>query len=172
MSVVALACQQRTAKYPEGRTGRDSGYQAHRRAGERPCEACRVAHLTKCADRWSDLTDAERAERRDLNRAEAARYRHTNPAAARAAKHRHIASNRAIIRDAKTRPCTDCGAAHPYYVMQFDHVGDDKAFNIGIIGPTTGRRRLLAEIAKCEVVCANCHAERSFRRLNLRHRIP
>ncbi|OZE35613.1 hypothetical protein CH259_16425 [Rhodococcus sp. 05-2254-4] len=52
---------------------------------------------------------------------------------------------------------------YPYYVMQFDHLGD-KHFNIGQMGPTSGRARLVAEIAKCEVVCANCHAERTFRR--------
>ncbi|MBB3040139.1 hypothetical protein [Hoyosella altamirensis] len=76
--------------------------------------------------------------------------------------------NRDIIRDAKSKACDDCGEQYPYYVMQFDHVRGQKEFNIGSIGPTASRSRLLAEIEKCDVVCANCHAERSHQRLMAR----
>lgn len=72
---------------------------------------------------------------------------------------------RALVVAAKARPCTDCGVQYPYYVMHFDHVGDDKEFNIG---DWTKRRwsiaKLRAEMAKCDVVCANCHAERTHQR--------
>ena len=64
--------------------------------------------------------------------------------------------------------CADCGyAAHPA-AMEFDHVnGDDKCFNIGEkIGAYT-REVIWAEIAKCEVVCANCHAIRTANRREL-----
>lgn len=37
---------------------------------------------------------------------------------------------RDFIRKAKDRPCADCKAIYPYYVMDFDHRGD-KRFNIG-----------------------------------------
>ena len=54
----------------------------------------------------------------------------------------------------------DCGVQYPFYVMDFDHRGD-KLFNVG-----SGRGRsfdaVKAEAAKCDVVCANCHRERSF----------
>jgi len=47
--------------------------------------------------------------------------------------------------------------------MQFDHVRGVKSFGIG--GRVTSRvETLAAEIAKCDVVCANCHAERTHGR--------
>lgn len=71
---------------------------------------------------------------------------------------------RKTLREAKAKPCTDCNVEYPYYVMQFDHLSA-KEFTIGSYAGTTGSvKRLLAEIAKCEVVCANCHAERTHQR--------
>lgn len=73
-------------------------------------------------------------------------------------------ANRAWLREYKESiPCTDCGLFFPYYVTQFDHVGSDKKFNIGDQS-TNSRAVLLREIAKCELVCANCHAERTHQR--------
>jgi hypothetical protein len=47
--------------------------------------------------------------------------------------------------------------------MQFDHVKGVKVTNISRSSMILGQLdRLLAEIEKCEVVCANCHAERTF----------
>jgi hypothetical protein len=63
-----------------------------------------------------------------------------------------------------TAGCADCGyAAHPA-ALHFDHrPGVDKVFNIGsarqFAMPT-----LVAEIEKCNVVCANCHAVRTAER--------
>lgn len=71
---------------------------------------------------------------------------------------------RSIVQAAKDVPCTDCGIQYPYYVMQFDHTGD-KNFTIGVYArQALGAQRLIEEIAKCEVVCANCHAERTYQR--------
>lgn len=64
-----------------------------------------------------------------------------------------------IVNKAKDKPCADCGKRYPPYVMDLDHRGDKftdvskmKSYSI---------QRLLAEIAKCDVVCANCHRERT-----------
>lgn len=75
---------------------------------------------------------------------------------------------RSLIRDAKAKPCADCGIQYPYYVMQFDHRdGEIKLFNIGlVVSNRPSVQSLLDEITKCDVVCANCHAERTFRRSN------
>ena len=48
--------------------------------------------------------------------------------------------------------------------MEFDHVTDDKVFNIGA-RMHGSLRQLLEEIAKCEVVCSNCHRTRTYHRL-------
>lgn len=69
--------------------------------------------------------------------------------------------NRLIIREAKTRPCADCGIQYPYYVMQFDHV-DGKELSLAIVAKKHwSEDHIRREIAKCEVVCANCHCERT-----------
>ena len=66
---------------------------------------------------------------------------------------------------AKDKPCTDCGERYPYYVMQFDHINNDKIAEVSHLIRTAGIKRVLAEIEKCEVVCANCHAKRTYQRL-------
>lgn len=70
-------------------------------------------------------------------------------------------ANVLIVRKAKNIPCTDCGQWYPHYVMDFDHVNGKKSFNVGTFGAIS-TERLLAEIAKCDVVCANCHRIRTY----------
>lgn len=69
---------------------------------------------------------------------------------------------REYIRQAKRQPCTDCDTEYPYYVMQFDHVRGEKLFNLSSY--TGGYKRIDEEIAKCDVVCANCHFIRTHER--------
>lgn len=70
-----------------------------------------------------------------------------------------------IIRSAKRKPCADCGVAYPYYVMDFDHrEGEVKVSEIARLIHSRSIKRVLAEIAKCDVVCANCHRERTYAR--------
>ena len=61
--------------------------------------------------------------------------------------------------------CADCGYnAHPS-ALEFDHApGSKKVFNIGEKIGSYSRETLWAEISKCEVVCANCHAIRTYNR--------
>jgi hypothetical protein len=74
------------------------------------------------------------------------------------------AAIRRIIRQAKDRPCSDCGSRYPPYVMDFDHRDrKNKRFNIGrdaLIGLIPDAA-LLEEINKCDVVCSNCHRMRT-----------
>ena len=63
-----------------------------------------------------------------------------------------------------SKGCADCGYKDHPAALEFDHLpGTKKLFNIG-----QGRGHTLeavrAEIAKCEVVCANCHRVRTARR--------
>ena len=66
-----------------------------------------------------------------------------------------------LIREAKNKPCMDCGRSYPSYVMDFDH-REDKSFGISMSWKTKGRQQVIAEIAKCDVVCSNCHRIRSW----------
>lgn len=73
-------------------------------------------------------------------------------------------SRHQTIDEIKSRPCADCGGVFPPYVMDFDHVRGEKLFNIALKVDGSGLPRLLAEIAKCDVVCSNCHRVRTWKR--------
>jgi ubiquinone/menaquinone biosynthesis C-methylase UbiE len=69
------------------------------------------------------------------------------------------------VRKAKERPCADCGGEFPYYVMDFDHRdGESKLFDVSKGMLSLGRAKVLAEIDKCDVICANCHRIRTATR--------
>ena len=59
--------------------------------------------------------------------------------------------------------CVDCGYNKSPFALQFDHTADDKEFTIGA-SVTFSWQRIEKEIAKCEVVCANCHMIRTQER--------
>lgn len=76
---------------------------------------------------------------------------------------------RAIILEAKDRPCMDCGVQYPPEAMDFDHrPGTEKKFKIGTAASRGQAGRsidsLKAEIAKCDVVCGCCHRLRTHGR--------
>ena len=61
-------------------------------------------------------------------------------------------------------PCADCGEDDPA-VLEFDHLCEEqKAFDVAAGLPYRAWSSILAEIAKCDVVCANCHRRRTARR--------
>lgn len=70
---------------------------------------------------------------------------------------------REILRKAKDMPCADCGVEYAPHIMDFDHVRGEKQFNIGT-NVNRGYKVVADEIAKCDVVCANCHREREHKR--------
>jgi hypothetical protein len=72
-----------------------------------------------------------------------------------------------LIEFFETHPCADCGETDPV-VLELDHRGE-KLFDIGQALPYRNWQSILDEIAKCEVVCANCHRRRTaFRKGSLR----
>lgn len=63
--------------------------------------------------------------------------------------------------------CKDCGYQAHAAALDFDHRPDEvKSFEIARAANRV-RARVLEEIAKCDVVCANCHRVRTFERRNL-----
>lgn len=75
---------------------------------------------------------------------------------------------KALVRIAKDVPCLDCGHRFPAVCMDFDHVRGKKRFNISqMVGGGVTPQALAEEIAKCEVVCSNCHRIREDRRIRL-----
>lgn len=60
------------------------------------------------------------------------------------------------------KSCADCGLDDPI-VLEFDHLAD-KSFTISRQLGKVSWQRILDEIAKCEVVCCNCHRRRTLTR--------
>ena len=70
------------------------------------------------------------------------------------------------VNELKKNPCTDCRSRFHPCAMDFDHL-DPKAKTACIsvlLRNRASRKLILAEIAKCELVCANCHRLRTFNR--------
>src|SRR5881296_437572 len=178
------ACVAPTSRYPNGRTGLTAGYQAHRTAKEPACDACRKAQADAAREKYVPK-DApvgrprvSEEHRREMRRLASERWRLANPErwkelqresdakrdpeATRATQRRTQARRRLLVDELKSCPCSDCGVQHPPYVMQFDHRDPaTKEFSVGKL-ITLSWGRILKEVAKCDVVCANCHAERTW----------
>ena len=61
--------------------------------------------------------------------------------------------------------CVDCNREFPAHVLHFDHLtGSIKKGNVSRL-ISSGFRMAFEEIKKCELVCANCHAARTYDRL-------
>jgi len=77
------------------------------------------------------------------------------------AKERHRRWQALLLQYLEEHPCVDCGE-DDVVVLEFDHLRDKAR---GISKMRNHRwESVLAEIAKCEVVCANCHRRRTARR--------
>jgi hypothetical protein len=49
--------------------------------------------------------------------------------------------------------------------MEFDHVRGEKLGNVANMARHCSIAKIDAEIAKCDLVCANCHRERTWSRM-------
>lgn len=96
---------------------------------------------------------------------------------ARAARRKHYDNNkqqykdrskkvreemRAWIAEIKAVPCMDCKQSYPSYVMDMDHrVPSEKVGDIGAMITKGSWSKLKEEVDKCDIICANCHRERT-----------
>ena len=71
-----------------------------------------------------------------------------------------------VINDRKKAPCADCGVIYPPYITDFDHVNHEtKLMNISRMrSKHMAIGKIIEEMDKCDVVCANCHRERTNKR--------
>lgn len=59
----------------------------------------------------------------------------------------------------------------PPHVMDFDHINGDKRGEVSSFVYSSSTETLLAEAAKCHVVCANCHRIRTHARLSIQTKV-
>lgn len=69
-----------------------------------------------------------------------------------------------ILNEIKTsRGCARCGYNANPVALDFDHIDrSTKSFDIGRMRSKTSIEKLLAEVDKCQVLCANCHRIKTF----------
>ena len=73
---------------------------------------------------------------------------------------KHQGKRQQFLNKLKYKPCADCGVIYSPCSMDFDHTGDNKFGNISEM-KSYSLDRILAEAAKCDVVCSNCHRVRT-----------
>lgn len=78
----------------------------------------------------------------------------------------YTASRYELVNAAKSKPCMDCGKTYPPFVMDLDHRPGE--IKLKCVADLTHRHAPVAviqkEIAKCDVVCSNCHRLRTWKR--------
>lgn len=88
-----------------------------------------------------------------------------------------LARCKAAARDRRDRlfeyklglECADCppGTKHHPFQLDFDHrPGADKVDNVSAMAGRASWKRMMEEIDKCDVVCANCHRRRTWNQQN------
>jgi hypothetical protein len=93
-------------------------------------------------------------------------YRRSNPERFREANKRSKRKKRlAVYEYLLGHPCVDCGEKDPV-VLDFDHVEGEKLGEVGrMLSGAASLKRIVEEIGKCEVRCANCHRRKTAREL-------
>lgn len=77
---------------------------------------------------------------------------------------RLLANSDYIMRLKETTPCSDCGELNLACAVDFDHLRDKSGIISRMVNRGICLSRLLTEVSKCEIVCANCHRERTYAR--------
>lgn len=69
------------------------------------------------------------------------------------------ARNREFVRQSKDgQPCSRCGEVFPHFVMDYHHRDPEhKRATITSLRGGCSLETIAAEIAKCDLLCANCH---------------
>ena len=78
---------------------------------------------------------------------------------------KRLAERMEKLNSLKSVPCMDCGGRFDPVCMDFDHrTGEAKLGDVAVMVRNRPWETVVLEIAKCDVVCANCH------RLRTKHR--
>ena len=75
------------------------------------------------------------------------------------------AAKRFVFEYKQTHPCEECGEANPV-VLQFHHIRDKEHNVAQLLASDSQLGALKEEIAKCIVLCSNCHVKRTARERN------
>lgn len=80
-------------------------------------------------------------------------------------KRRRWRAQAAILDELRDVPCQDCGGRFPPCAMDFDHRdATTKRSGVTRMIGRAGLDSILREVDECDIVCANCHRDRTKRR--------
>jgi hypothetical protein len=143
-------------KHPEKQ--REKGRRQYKAHAEARRESARKRYWI----RKGGWTEEDRARMR----VNSLRYFHRHREEIKELNRRKQAERLSLINACKEVPCVDCGQQYAHYVMEFDHRTPRKGTAVKPISSYVGKswERIMTEIDKCDIVCANCHRARTWKR--------
>lgn len=140
-----------------------------------PCTECGGEYFAKGRCRncyYKYKYHANLTKYRETGRLRALRLRKANPEKYKLNVRKCAAKRKERIRlfiaQTKAQPCADCRQVFPQCVMEFDHVPDrclgTKRFRVVPSTAWASEQAVKEEVAKCDIVCANCHRLRTYMR--------
>jgi hypothetical protein len=133
------------------------------------CTACMTEKTNEEFNKNSSKHDGLQTKCRDCQKIWYDNYYRSNPKELTRITLNNVAHRlelREYVDKLKSAPCTDCKRIYPPWAMDFDHIGSDKILNISNgVQRGISFAKIISEIAKCELVCANCHRTRTHNRI-------
>lgn len=68
-----------------------------------------------------------------------------------------------VLAHLRNNPCTDCGEKD-IQTLEFDHIKEKRYKITDLVRKAYSLCVLIEEMSRCEVVCANCHRKRTYKR--------
>jgi|ERR1700690_90976 len=99
-------------------------------------------------------------------------YSNTCLACANKVTRKKYYKQREIINKLKSFPCIDCKGIFNSWQMDFDHIpGKNKKASISqMVGEGYSNAEIQKEIDKCDLICANCHRNRTHFRKTVEYK--
>jgi len=128
------------------------------------CHACKTEKLVTEFSKNAKRADGLQSSCKICMKAYKSNHYQANSDKVKAAsKARKQASADRLWEYKQGKSCKDCGYNNPL-ALEFDHLGD-KLHDVGwMASQGFSWKAVLSEIAKCEIVCANCHRIRTATR--------
>lgn len=134
--------------------GTPAAYRRHRNKGEEACQACKAA--------WAAIKRSRYKPKREK------KIYYVQGRATSLSRRQNEVRETIIAEKLRRGFCTDCQltvTAENYFVFAFDHLEPDlKSFQISTAASTSkSLEATVNEMAKCELVCHNCHMIRTWK---------
>lgn len=128
------------------------------------CPECGVVKSLDAFNLHRTRKDGRQSVCRVCGNVRSRRRYHKDPIAWRVTANKLLAVIRADVDLLKQEPCMDCHGRFPTCVMDFHHRDPStKIKSVSTLVHRGGsREKVFAEIAKCDLLCANCHRIRTY----------